>query len=134
MDLIDSRRLTGPNLVWNHPGALLDVAFSDGRIVDLWKEEIIELRSNLGLPDMGIQVKRRPEGAWLLVGGPVDQLYGLIETSELAWSRAMQRLHGDSPSEPDLSLLKVELKEEENPRLIALQKAAFQKKRDLSVG
>lgn len=127
MDLIDSRRLTGPNLVWNHPGALLDVAFSDGRIVDLWKEEIIELRSNLGLPDMGIQVKRRPEGAWLLVGGPVDQLYGLIETSELAWSRAMQRLHGDSPSEPDLSLLKVELKEEENPRLIALQKAAFQK-------
>ena len=30
MQLLDSRRLTGPNLIWDHPGAILDVTVTPG--------------------------------------------------------------------------------------------------------
>ncbi len=119
--LVDSRRLTGPNLVWDHPGALLDVAFTDAGVVDLWKKEIIAIRSALSLPDMGLVVLRRAEGAWLVVGGPVDQLYGLIEASELAWERAVKRSSGETIGDPDLSAVLSELDDERSSALITLQ-------------
>ncbi len=124
MKLVDSRRLTGPNLVWTHPGALLDVAFEDAGVVDLWKEEITALRSALSLPDMGLEVLPRAEGAWLLVGGPVDQLYGLIEASELAWTRAVKRFSGDTVGDPDLSAVLTELDDERLPALTLLEAEA----------
>jgi UDP-N-acetylmuramyl tripeptide synthase len=128
VQLIDSRRLTGPNLVWDHPGALLEVAFDgalDGaRFIDLWEEEIVELGAMLGFPELDIAVLRHVEGAWLVVGGPIDQLYGLIEASELAYSRAVERLEGSQPRTPDLSAVIAALDEERNPSLIALQHEA----------
>jgi len=124
VELIDSRRLTGPNLVWDQPGALLEVAFQDASVVQFWQEEIIDLRSRLGLPDAGIMVLPRAEGAWLLVGGPVDSLYGLIEASELAWNRAVERFSGANPGEPDISAALSELSDEQNPAVVALQNAA----------
>ena len=124
MKLIDSRRLTGPNLVWDHPGALLDVSFDDADVVDLWKEEIVALRSMLDLPDMDLTVLPRAEGAWLVVGGPVDQLYGLIEASELAWDRAVFRFQGSEPGDPDLSSVLSELNDERSSAVTSLQDAA----------
>lgn len=124
MQLVDSRRLTGPNLAWDRPGALLDVAFSDDSVVNLWKEEFVAIRSALGLPDMGITVKRRAEGAWLVAGGPVDQLYGLIDASEQAWERAVERVKGGSPDPFNPAELMQSLKEEANPALVALQDEA----------
>ena len=124
MKLIDSRRLTGPNLVWENPGALLDVAFENAGVVDLWKEEITALRSALSLPDMGLAVLPRAEGAWLLIGGPIDQLYGLIEASELAWERAVERFSGNAVGDPDLSAALTQLDEERLPALIVLEAEA----------
>jgi len=125
--LIDSRRLTGPNLVWDHPGALLEVETDSELLIDYWKEEIEALRYQLGLPDLGMAIKTRSQGAWLVVGGPVDSLYGLIEASELAWHRAIVRMEGQDPGEPDLSKARGELKEEQLPAVIALQQAAAEK-------
>jgi len=122
--LIDSRRLTGPNLVWDHPGALLEVETDSDLLIGYWKEEIEALRYQLGLPDLGMAVKRRSQGAWLVVGGPVDSLYGLIEASELAWHRSIARMEGRDPGEADLSKAQAELEEEQLPSVIALQRAA----------
>ena len=85
MEVLDSRRLTGPNLVWDHPGALLEVTFddADSAVIDRWKREIVVLREAAGLPDYGLEVKTRRGGAWLVVGGPIDQLYGLTDLNEL---------------------------------------------------
>ena len=124
MRLVDSRRLTGPNLAWDRPGALLDVAFSDDAVVSFWREELVAIRTMVGLPDMGIIVKPRAEGAWLVTGGPVDQLYGLIEASERAWERAVERVKGNDLTPFDPSELLRALREEANPALIALQSEA----------
>lgn len=127
MELIDSRRLTGPNLVWDHPGAVLEVSFDDDRVVDLWKEEIVALRAALNLPDMGLKTLRTREGAWLVVGGPIDQLYGLIEASELAWSRATSRYRGEALKPADLDSVLPELSDERNAAVVALEKAASER-------
>jgi len=124
VELIDSRRLTGPNLVWDHPGALLEVAFEEDRVVEIWKEEIKKLRTLLNLPDAGIAVLPRAEGAWLVVGGKVDSLYGLIEASEIAWKRATFLVQGLDPGELDLSAVLVELEEERSSAVTRLQAEA----------
>ncbi len=122
--LIDARRLTGPNLVWDRPGALLEVETDSDAVIAHWQTEIEALRDHLGLPDMGIAIKRRSQGAWLVVGGPVDHLYGLIEASEVAWHRAIALMEGRDPGEPDLTLVHKELDEERAPAVVALQHAA----------
>lgn len=125
--LIDSRRLTGPNLVWDAPGALLEVETDSDALLKAWQSEILALRSALGLPDLGLAIKRRSQGAWLVVGGPIDQLYGLISASELAWHRAVAREEGQDPGEPDLAAIRQELDEERLPALIGLQQEAWRR-------
>ena len=125
--LIDSRRLTGPNLVWDRPGALLEVETDSDVVIDHWRSELEQIRDRLGLPDMGLAVKQRSQGAWLVVGGPVDQLYGLIEASELAWNRAILQVEGKNPGEPDLAAVKLELQQERLESVTALQSAAFRR-------
>lgn len=122
--LIDARRLTGPNLVWDRPGALLEVETDSDTVIDHWQEEVKRVREVLGLPDMGLAVKRRTQGAWLVVGGPVDQLYGLIEASELAWKRAIAFVEGNDPGEPDLTSIRKELDDERLDAVPVLQAAA----------
>jgi len=122
--LIDSRRLTGPNLVWDKPGALLEVETDSDAVIERWRSEVALLRERLGLPDMGLAVKRRSQGAWLVVGGPVDQLYGLIEASELAWQRAIQQVEGHDPGQADLSGVQKELDDEQLDAVTRLQAAA----------
>ena len=147
MELLDSRRLTGPNLVWSSPGALLEVRFSgkNERVVELWKQHIVLLRNALGLPDMDLAVKRTRPGAWLVVGGPIDQLYGLIDLSELAWQRAVASCGGanggesagasggaaisvsetdEEATELSEASIAASLAEERNPALLALQREA----------
>lgn len=122
--LIDSRRLTGPNLVWDAPGALLEVETDSDALLKAWETEILALRAALGLPDLGLAVKRRSQGAWLVVGGQIDQLYGLISASELAWTRALALVEGQDPGEPDLKAIRQELDEERLPALTKLQQEA----------
>jgi UDP-N-acetylmuramyl tripeptide synthase len=125
--LIDSRRLTGPNLVWDKPGALLEVETDSDAVIDHWRTEVEHLRRILGLPDMGMAVKRRSQGAWLVVGGPVDQLYGLIEASELAWKRAILQVEGRDPGEPDLEAVRQELDDERLDAVTALHSEAAER-------
>jgi cyanophycin synthetase len=136
VELLDSRRLTGPNLVSASPGALLDVSFlaENDTVVELWRDEIESLLKQEGLPEMDLIVKPRQNGAWLVVSGPIDQLYGLIDLSELAWQRAVGRITNFIPEKElgeapplDLEGILQQLSEELNPPLIALQQAAKSK-------
>ena len=50
--IVDScRRLTGPSLVWNHPGAILDVLISDldkDQVLKCWYRQIEQLLDEIG--------------------------------------------------------------------------------------
>ena len=128
MKLIDSRRLTGPNLVWDRPGALLDVDFEnqeDG-VVALWKEELGAIQEELGWSNFPLRVHDRTGGAWLVAAGPIDQLYTVIEASENAWHRAVILQNGDEPGQNQeiIESLRVMARDEANPEMMALQERA----------
>mgnify|MGYP001826845789 FL=1 len=46
IQLLDNRRLTGPNLFWDKPGAVLDVAVEGvqpQQLISAWREEALSL-------------------------------------------------------------------------------------------
>lgn len=128
MTVIDSRRLTGPNLVWGAPGALLDVQFedNDSGVVDLWKEEMRSFQTALGWDEAAAGVHVRRDGAWLVAPGRIDQLYTVIEASETAWKRAVVRQQGGLPPPVEIVMesLRALAADEANPGLTALQQRA----------
>ncbi|MCP4045615.1 MAG: Mur ligase, partial [Gammaproteobacteria bacterium] len=57
IELLDSRRLTGPNLFWDWPGAVLDISV-DGvpaeKVISAWTEEAALLMEAAGWPPQNI--------------------------------------------------------------------------------
>ncbi len=126
MEVIDSRRLTGPGLVWDRPAAVLDVRLSveeADKLIPAWQENILTILSRLGLVDETIKVRMFPDGASLAVSAPVDSLYTATEINEWAWAASCgQTAEGEIPDPLDTAekRLRKTLAEERNPGLISL--------------
>jgi UDP-N-acetylmuramyl tripeptide synthase len=131
MELLDSRRLTGPNLLWDREGAVLDVSLDPGEadaIIAAWRREGRRLLDAVGWGEEGIAVRRFPGGASLAVSAPIDALYAATEVNEEAWEAAQASLRGETaePAEPAevIERLRAAIERERNPALLALRAAA----------
>lgn len=128
LELDEARRLTGPNLLWDHPGAILDV-FIEGidknKVVNVWQSWMAKLLSDFAWQQQTTYRLHR-DGANLALSAPMDALYCACDLAELAWHCCVSELK-DEPI-PDWKLrlneLLVELAEELNPALISLMDAA----------
>ncbi len=129
MKLLDSRRLTGPNLLLPQAGAVLEVSLEPGEAeaaVDAWRKQVGHLLVAVGWPDEEIAVRRYSGGASLAISAPIDSLYAATEVNEQAWAAAEAALTG-SPAldlEAEAIRLRAEIAEEANPALLALLDAA----------
>ncbi|MDX1380743.1 MAG: Mur ligase family protein [Xanthomonadales bacterium] len=128
LELLDSRRLTGANLFWDRPSAILDVAIDGpaGPVVEAWQAAAASLLDAVGHPDEETRHRLYAGGANLLISAPIDALYSMCELNEVAWGCA---LHAHGPgAAPDLAeevpRLTRLFDEERNSRLLALQAAA----------
>ena len=77
MELRDSRRLTGPNLVSNGPSAVIDVAVAEqdvDRAVAAWRQRAQQILGAVGLDPNDLAVRRFRGGASLVAGAPIDAL------------------------------------------------------------
>jgi cyanophycin synthetase len=129
IELLDSRRLTGPNLFWDWPGAVLDIALSDtpaDLVISAWTEEVTRLMDAMGWKSGNIDSREFDGGASLIINAPIDVLYTACELNEVAFNRAKTLLSGGSPPalEQALTDLSRQREEERNPALLALQHAA----------
>ncbi len=129
IELLDSRRLTGPNLFWDWPGAVLDIALSGipaDLVISAWAEEVTRLMDAVGWNAENIVSREFDGGASLIINAPIDELYTACALNEVAFNRAKAWLTGDSLSglEQVLADLKKQQAEESNPALLALQQAA----------
>ena len=129
IELLDSRRLTGPNLFWDWPGAVLDIGLSDtpaDLVISAWIEEVTRLMDAMGWKSGNIDSREFDGGASLIINAPIDVLYTACELNEVAFNRAKTLLSGDSPPalEQALTDLSRQREEERNPALLALQHAA----------
>lgn len=131
LGLLDSRRLTGPNLFWDLPGAILDIAV-EGAAADLvisaWSEEVSHLMEAVGWPADKICSRVFEGGVSLVINAPIDVLYAACELNEIAFNRAAARLSAEPL--PDLNdaitTISQKMAEEQNPKLLAIQETAAQ--------
>ena len=139
MQLLDSRRLTGPNVVWERPGAILDIALEAGEgaaaaeaAIAAWQRRARAMLDALGWRAEDTAVRRFPGGFSLLLSAPLDALYAATEINEWAWAASRGDREG-MPAEPEagdgefgaaLGRLRAAIEREANPRLLALHAAA----------
>ncbi|PCJ48016.1 MAG: Mur ligase [Gammaproteobacteria bacterium] len=128
----ESRRLTGPNLLSDNPGAVMEVfvepAFH-GPLIALWKKQLEQLLRSLNL-NAELYHRRFSNGINLGFSADEDILYTACEINEAALELARAEIADDSPDAEltSLSRLAALLNEERNPQLMSLIKAANQYK------
>lgn len=126
---LDSRRLTGPSLLLDGPGAVLDVRLDQAesdRAIAAWERSARRLLDDVGWRDEGLVTRRFPGGVSLALTAPVDGLYAATELNERAWDAAAAELEGRSAPSPgaDAAALRTAIEAERNPALVSLRQAA----------
>jgi len=129
LELTDSRRLTGANLFWDKPSAIIDVVIEGdpAPVVKAWEREVRKWLDVVGYPDEQTCYRVFRGGASLLISAPIDVLYSMCELNEVAWAGTVaacgSRVAPDpEEEEPRLNRL---FDEERNPALLALKDAAY---------
>ena len=126
MEFIDARRLTGPSLVLDGPGSVLDVRCtrSDAdRLIPLWADNVARALEELDWPSAQFSTLHLVGGVSLAFTAPIDALYAASEINELAWAACAFEL-GVTTDEPDfdaaLTAIKAAAEEESNAELMWL--------------
>jgi UDP-N-acetylmuramyl tripeptide synthase len=125
VQLDEVRRLTGPNLLWDKPGAIVDVFIgyiNPQTVVSSWKKWISILLEEFGWEAEQHTHRLHDGGASFAISAPIDSLYTACELAELAWNCCEAEL--TEQELPDISqklmALRTELAQEVNPRLLEL--------------
>lgn len=129
MKLTDSRRLTGPNLLMNGPGAAaeLDVqSTSRDHVVDVWKKHARRLLDAVDWENQKIVIRLYDGGATVAISAPMDALYVATDIVEAAWDLTENEVqtHADLDVENVIANLRQEIAKEVQPDLLKLCAAA----------
>src|SRR6188768_1033965 len=114
MKLLDSRRLTGPNLLWDLEGAILDVALADAEaapVTEAWVRQAGLILEAVGWGAEELCVRLFPGGANLGMSAPIDRLYTATEVNEWAWEAAVAAVSGHEPSAAEISAAAARLRQ-----------------------
>ncbi|ASJ72950.1 Mur ligase family protein [Granulosicoccus antarcticus] len=133
MELLDTRRLTGPNLVLNGAGTVLDVRCTDEQartLLPLWEKKVRQILTRLDWTGETVACTKRFSGISLAFTAPLDALYTAAEINEWCYARCAIELgvpyanaEGNSvvlDLEEQLKVIHQALALEANPRLIQL--------------
>lgn len=126
MKFLDARRLTGPSLMFDGPGTILDVsctAEEAAALVPVWADHVGRMLEALDWPDARFSSRQMIGGISLAFSAPIDALYAATEINEWAWAASACEL-GASDEEPDfetaLATIRASAAEESNPELMWL--------------
>jgi UDP-N-acetylmuramyl tripeptide synthase len=127
--LLDSRRLTGPGLLLDRPGAVADVEVADERrdeLIAAWRDAATRMLDAVGWGDERLVIRRFEGGASLAITAPPDSLYAATDLNEWAWTAAEAALsHAAGPAfDAAAERLRQAIAEERNPALLAIRAAA----------
>jgi UDP-N-acetylmuramyl tripeptide synthase len=129
----DSRRLTGPNLYFDAPGAVLETqgaSARDAAAASAWRARVDAMCRRLGWPTPVVVVRAHASGQSLAFTAPPDQLLAATEVNEWAWCAAVGDDRHHAPGHPladddrAFDTLSRFAAGERNPALIALLEAA----------
>jgi UDP-N-acetylmuramyl tripeptide synthase len=125
----DARRLTGPGLLWDRPGAVVDVFLTDidaTQVTALWEKHARRVLDALGWQEQHLTHRIFTGGVNLAISAPMDQLYSAIFAAQTAWHFCAAELLASEPEDFDQMISDVQgvMETEGNPALIALIAAA----------
>ncbi len=132
MQLVDSRRLRGPNLQVGRAAAVAEVSLDPGddpeEATRAWRRALERLAAALGVADVAHAVARPfPGGICFVLPAPIDILYAATEINEwaiaVAAAELASRVHDESFEEA-CARISAEIEEESRPGLLALEQAA----------
>ncbi|WP_323005771.1 Mur ligase family protein [Pseudorhodobacter sp.] len=127
-----ARRLTGPGIIWAHPGAIMDIEAADTEILaGLWGKHARRVLDAVGWHAQHVTHRRFQGGISLALSAPLDQLYSAVYVAQAAWQYCAAELLAAEPlaAEPlafDMLIgdLQAVMAQEANPALMALMDAA----------
>ncbi len=125
----DSRRLTGPGLLWDKPGAIVEVVAIDWcaqTLATVWHRQACRVLDAVGWNHEQCCSRPHENGINLAISAPMDQLYSAIFVAQAAWHYCASELLDTVPLpfESIIDQLKAVMLSEANPALISLQGAA----------
>ena len=89
MKYLDARRLTGPNLLWSRPGAILDIDCTPGdadRVIAYCEQQILQMLAAVGWESEAVTHKKLLGGVSIAFSAPIDALYAASAIMEWAWA------------------------------------------------
>ena len=139
MKLLDSRRLTGLNVIWDQPCAIVDVEFTDNNKRDEnsevfyshWSERINAMLKAIGWSNEQTAIHYVAGGMSLVVSAPIDCLYAAVEMAEWAFEQTFYNLENDplkeSPGNFDEAVQRIRalIAEEKNPAILDIAQQAI---------
>ncbi len=132
MEFLDARRLTGPNLLFDGPAAILDVCCSSEdaiRLEPVWRTHVDRMHHALGWSSPEFSRKGFSGGISLAFVAPIDALYVASEINEWAWAACDAEFNAaDAPDfDETVAALRKSSAEEANGRLLALQSESMER-------
>ena len=129
MKVHDSRRFSGINVIWDRPGAVIEVELDVGAADDairVWREQARRMLDAVGWADEQTSSRTVEGGVMLALSAPPDTLYAATEVNDWAWDAADAVLSGCGapPLDEAVDRLSRAIASESNPRLRALAAAA----------
>ena len=129
MEYLDARRLTGPNVLWNRPGSILDVVCTPeeaDRLIPFCEAAIRRMLNAVGWGEEAICHLRLLGGVSFAFSAPIDALYAASAINEWAWSACDAEFNGASADDFDEKVAEIReaINEEVNPPLLELERAA----------
>jgi UDP-N-acetylmuramyl tripeptide synthase len=127
--LEDSRRLTGPGLLWEKPGAIADVIVEGiplDTVQSCWQKHALDVLNAVGWEQEECIARQYANGLNLAISAPVDQLYSAIFVVQASWYyTCCDLLEVTAQSLDEISRdIRGVMASEVRPELIALQAAA----------
>jgi UDP-N-acetylmuramyl tripeptide synthase len=132
MEFLDARRLTGPSLLFDGPGAILDVRCNQDEargLIPVWRKHVEHMLSQLGWEGCEFQSLLLSGGVSLGFTSAIDALYAASELNEWAYAASDAEINGaEQPDfEASLAALRAAIAEEANPELIELEALAAER-------
>lgn len=129
MTVADSRRLTGPSLLLDAPGAILDIHLDHAvrdRAIAAWRASAQGLLDAVGWPGQQLATRTFDGGMSLAFTAPPDALYAATDVNEAAWAEAWARVEGlQAEDEAAVTArLRDAIESERNGTLLALREGA----------
>ena len=129
MKYLDARRLTGPNLLWERAGSILDVECAPERVAEVtetWALCVEAVLTAVGWGEERLCTRPLAGGVSMAFSAPIDALYAATEINEHAWTviEAQQQGTALPDAAAAASRVRAEIAAECNPDLLDMRRAA----------